>query len=153
MNRRGLLLAGIFMGLPISTSAYEAWTESLREAQIEVLMSGNAAKFEQYAAVMHSSTAHLVLEWTGIAAQRIRTQDVSISREGAVLLSNFIYNGAERSNVDRSPGFSTSNELDPRQNLLRFVDELIEISVTKGRVIGEPAFSAALSLCPLWPFC
>jgi hypothetical protein len=65
---------------------------ALEEAQISALTTGNVESLEEVSAF--DSVGHLTKEWTVLAVKQLHESHPAVSRESALLTSDFIHRGA-----------------------------------------------------------
>jgi hypothetical protein len=121
-----------------------------KELQIRALITSDIAGLNGW--TVKSQTEKFAVEWTLLAAQYIKKMNGLMMKDGAALLSDFIYEGASRYVGEGAPAARAD---EAQRHLLSFLETLFK---TNNRVeaiyidrVGVQ--NIELSLCPIWPFC
>ena len=125
---------------------------AFKEAQIKALTTGDTANLRPF--LEQAEPIQTAASWASLAAKQLKDASATISRESALMTSEFIFRGASRFASEGSPKEKRSLA---ERNLQKFVAAEIELGRKENPQrpkIGEATFSAVrFSLCPLWPFC
>jgi hypothetical protein len=148
-------LLSVVLMLPVSSfarSAPPSWPDPLKEAQIDALTTGDIGDLKSFGD--EDGLIQITANWTAIAAKQFMSAKADVSRESALLTSEFIFRGAH---VFVAEGGREEKREEAERNLQKFIAAEIELGKQENPrqpTIGEATFVAARkSVCPLWPFC
>jgi hypothetical protein len=147
-----LTVIAIAVSNQFSSGAEPSLPDALKEAQIRALTTGDLVALKPFSDL--AEPLRITASWTVLAARQFASAKATLSRESAVLTSEFIFYGASRFVAEGSPkdGRDTAEH-----NLQKFIAAEIALGAKESPErpkIGEAIFNAVRSsLCPLWPFC
>jgi hypothetical protein len=139
-----------------AVQAFGRAPSDFREKQVKALMTGKA--FGLRVTDADPRTVKLAKMWTSIAAEEFFKARVKVSEEAALVLSDFIYDGANNF-VDQDDADEQKAEANLRGLVVTLINAVRErkggltAGVSPPELIFKSSDDLKATFCPLWPFC